>query len=74
VPRDDVTMQDGNLAGRTAERDETQPRPEARGLGERRGQNISDAPGSAVERGSLRDSIQSPVIISSYAWPGPTIG
>jgi len=71
---DDFAMEDGDLAGRAAERDETQPRPEARGLGERRGQNISDAPGSVVERSSLRDSMKSPVIISSYAWPGPTIG
>ena len=49
MPPDDLAMEDGDLAGRAAERDETEPRPEARGFGERRGQNISDAPGSAAK-------------------------
>ncbi len=102
---DDFTVQDGDLAGGTAEGNEAEFRPEAGSLGEwrqradgrgrhgrkyhgeigdahlfpleigerpqfpglsrRRRQNISDAPGSVVVLLAARDSMKSPVIISS---------
>ena len=62
---DDFTVEDGNLAGGAAEGHEPEFRPEAGSFGERRRQNISETPGSAVVRFASRDSMKSPVIISS---------
>ena len=62
---DNLTVEDGNLAGGAAKGNESELHPEAEGFGKRRRQNISEAPGSAVVLFASRDSMKSPVIISS---------
>ena len=63
---DELAVHDGDLARRSAERDEAEAQPEARRVAERGSgpQNISEAPGSLASA-FPRAAMKSPVTISS---------